>query len=30
LQAKTRSQELDKQKAGVPLDTPSPAILSSY
>jgi quinohemoprotein ethanol dehydrogenase len=30
LQAKTRSQELNKQKAGVPLDTPSPAILSSY
>jgi quinohemoprotein ethanol dehydrogenase len=30
LQSKTRAQELDKQKAGVPLDAPSPAILSSY
>jgi quinohemoprotein ethanol dehydrogenase len=30
LQSKTRAQELDKQKAGVPLDAPSPAILSNY
>jgi quinohemoprotein ethanol dehydrogenase len=30
LQSKTRAQELDKQKAGLPLDAPSPAILSSY
>jgi len=30
LQARTRADELDKQKAGVPLDTPSLAILSNY
>jgi quinohemoprotein ethanol dehydrogenase len=30
LQAKTREQELANQKAGLPIDTPSPAILSSY
>jgi quinohemoprotein ethanol dehydrogenase len=30
LQTHTRADELAKQKAGVPLDTPSPAILSSY
>jgi quinohemoprotein ethanol dehydrogenase len=30
LQARTRKDELAKQKAGVPLDAPSPAILSNY
>jgi len=30
LQGKTRAQELANQKAGLALDTPSPAILSSY
>ncbi len=30
LQAKTRADELAKQKAGVPLDAPSLAILSNY
>jgi quinohemoprotein ethanol dehydrogenase len=30
LQSTTRAQELDKQKAGIPLDAPSPAILSNY
>jgi quinohemoprotein ethanol dehydrogenase len=30
LQARTRADELDKQKSGVPLDTPSLAILSNY
>ena len=30
LQAKTRTDELAKQKAGVPLDAPSLAILSNY
>jgi len=30
LQARTREDELAKQKAGVPLDAPSPAILSNY
>lgn len=30
LQGKTREQELASQRAGLPLDTPSPAILSSY
>jgi quinohemoprotein ethanol dehydrogenase len=30
LQARTRDDELAKQKAGVPLDTPSLAILSNY
>jgi quinohemoprotein ethanol dehydrogenase len=30
LQGKTRAQELANQKAGLPIDTPSPAILSSY
>ena len=30
MQTNTRADELAKQKAGVPLDTPSPAILSSY
>jgi len=30
LQARTRDEELAKQKAGVPLDAPSLAILSNY
>jgi quinohemoprotein ethanol dehydrogenase len=30
LQAKTRAQEIENKKAGLPIDTPSPAILSSY
>ncbi len=30
LQARTRADELAKQKAGVPLDAPSLAILSNY
>jgi len=29
-QARTRADELDKRKRGVPLDAPSPAILSNY
>jgi quinohemoprotein ethanol dehydrogenase len=29
-QGKTREDELAKQKAGLPLDAPSPAILSSF
>ena len=30
LQARTRAEELARKKAGVPLDAPSPAILSNY
>ncbi|MGA2189386.1 MAG: hypothetical protein ABSH33_12710 [Steroidobacteraceae bacterium] len=30
LQSTTRAQELDKQRARVPLDAPSPAIRSNY
>jgi len=30
LQARTREEELAKQKAGVPLDAPSLAILSNF
>jgi quinohemoprotein ethanol dehydrogenase len=29
-QAKTRADELEKQKRGIPLDAPSLAILSNY